>query len=229
MHVLGIDEAGRGPLLGPLVVAGVVVHTGRLSLLEAVGVRDSKKLTRKIRERLYKRIMELADAVVIVEVPPEAIDTVNLNQLERDTIAHIVHRVLRLGFNVAKTYIDAVGEPSRLIAVVRRTGYAGDVVVEPRADEKYVAVSAASIVAKVVRDWAIDQLRRLYGVRGSGYPTDPETIEWVREAYARQPSNPPPFIRRSWSTLKSIAPGWYKPKKGEETRQRSLLDYLRRG
>ena len=231
--LVGIDEAGRGPIIGPMVIAGVAIEPKAAKELAELGVRDSKDLTPSQRRELFPEIMRLVKHAVIVKVPPALIDAVNLNKLEVETIACIVQRVKSLYGEPEAVYMDAVGPAKKMVAEVKRlTGLRGAVVAEPKADTRYIPVSAASIIAKVVRDEEIEKLRRAYGVRGSGYPTDPGTLEWIREAYRRSPDTPPWFVRRSWSTLKQIAPRWYKAKntesKPKNPRQRTLLDFLSR-
>jgi len=231
--LVGIDEAGRGPIIGPIVIAGVAIELKAVRELAELGVRDSKDLTPSRRKELFPEIMRLVKHAVIVKVPPALIDTVNLNRLEIETMAYIVQRVKSLYGEPEVVYMDAVGPAKKMAAEVKRlTGLRGVVVAEPKADTRYVPVSAASIIAKVVRDEEIEELRKVYGVRGSGYPTDPGTLEWIREAYRRSPHTPPWFVRRSWSTLKRIAPGWYRAKdtgsKSADHRQKTLLDFLHR-
>lgn len=238
-YVLGIDEAGRGPIIGPMIVAGVLLDENMVSELVVSGVRDSKELTPHRRRRLAEEVLEKAYAVIIVKVPPSLIDSVNLNRLEEDTFRYIAGRahILARG-SLAAVYADAVGSTERLSEILRAALPSGVTVkVAPKADQLYPPVSAASIIAKVVRDEEIERLRRLHGLRGSGYPTDPETLEWIREAYTRSPDSPPPFIRRTWGTLRTLAPRWYKRKRQGGGRRRSsgsrqgrrvtLLDYLK--
>jgi len=149
--------------------------------------------------------------------------------LERDTIAVIVARALNVWREkLTAVYVDAVGISSKLVSTIRKTGFRGTIVIETKADSKYVVVGAASIVAKVLRDKTIEELRRLYGVEGSGYPTDQRTLNWIERTYTVSPYNPPPFIRRTWRILRQIAPNWYVEKNTSKkhTNQRSLLDYL---
>ncbi len=230
--VLGIDEAGRGPIVGPMVAAGVVADKESLEELRHVGVRDSKLLEPGQRRRLLEEILGKACYVVIVVHPPAVIDSVNLNRLEYETFSHIASRARLLCPGLREVYADAVGPPQRLAAVLAKAAPAARIVVESKADRRYTAVSAASIVAKVVRDEEIERLRRAYGLRGSGYPTDPETLQWLREAYQRSPDTPPPIIRVTWGTLRRLAPNWYHRKQAKTgtgksgSRQASLLDYL---
>jgi len=232
--LIGIDEAGRGPLLGPMVLALVAIEEPDTEKLAALGVRDSKELSRESREKLQKAILGIGKYIMLLVIPPSIIDEYNLNNLEYESIAYMLeraHKILRYyeesEWNI---FIDAVGPTSKLRSyLLSRLPWlrSARLVVEPKADSKYIAVSAASILAKVVRDAEIEKLRKLYGVKGSGYPTDPATLSWIREEYRRNPQNPPPFIRRTWSTLKHLAPAWYREKKTSKTsEQRTLLDYL---
>ena len=229
--VAGIDEAGRGPIVGPMVMAMVVLPVDELRGLRLQGVRDSKQLTPRQREQLLSLVEEHAPFVIWALHPPRLIDSVNLNRLEYDTASYMVERVLLRCCEVRAIYADAVGPPERYAAALRRVAPGVRIVVVPKADSRYTAVAAASIVAKVVRDAYIEKYRREYGLRGSGYPTDEETLQWIREIYARNPAQPPPIVRRTWGTLRRIAPGWYREKnlkKPSRMQGRTLLDYLSR-
>lgn len=234
--VMGIDEAGRGPIAGPLVVAGVVLDEQSIRELKALGVKDSKELTPSQRMELAERIKHLASHVIVMIIDPNLIDSLNLNTLEYESIVVIITRALTIwGDGIAEIIVDSIGRPGKaeeeILKLLIQLGYKPPRIrVEEKADKRYTVVAAASIIAKTVRDEHISILRRKYGFRGSGYPTDPHTISWIREEYSRNPSSPPPFIRRTWATLKRIAPGWYKEKKVSSTsggRVKTLLDYLK--
>jgi len=225
--VVGIDEAGRGPVIGPLVMAAVALPVEVLRSLRLNGVRDSKLLTPARRRELLEEISRAAPVVMVAVHPPQLLDRVNLNKLEYDTASYLARRIATHCCDIAAIYADAVGPPERYVEVLQREVPTARVVVTPRADAKYTATAAASIIAKVARDGFIEEYRRRYGFRGSGYPTDPETLAWIEEKYREAPNNPPPIVRRSWATLRRIAPGWYRDKKTNKKRgSRTLLDYL---
>ncbi len=231
---IGVDEAGRGPVIGPMVLALVAIDAENLDQLKASGVKDSKELDREKRSKLKSAIESLSHLIIYEIIPPSMIDLCNLNTLEYETIIHMLTRAKEVLRAVPKVIIiDAIGPPNKLkhylfskLAWLR----SARLVIEPKADSKYIVVGAASIVAKVIRDTEIENLRKLYGVKGSGYPTDPATREWIIQSYHEDPTNPPWFIRRTWSTLKQIAPLWYREKKpiSNNKGQRTLLDYLKK-
>ncbi|EEB73038.1 Ribonuclease HII [Thermococcus sp. AM4] len=200
----GIDEAGRGPVIGPMVIAAVVVDEDKLGNLEELGVKDSKKLTPRRRERLFDEIIAQLDDYVIIELWPEEIDSrkVTLNEFEVENFAKALNS-LKVRPDVV--YIDAadVKEGRFGEAVGRLLSFKAEIVAEHRADDKFVPVSAASILAKVVRDRAIERLKREYGEIGSGYPSDPRTREFL-EKYYREHGDFPPIVRKTWKTVKKI-------------------------
>ncbi|WP_317894525.1 ribonuclease HII [Pyrofollis japonicus] len=233
---VGVDEAGRGPLIGPMVLALVVIKCEDLDALAETGIRDSKDLEPYTRRRLFETILSSSNYVIYTIIPPAVIDSFNLNQLEYETIAYMLKRLreaTRIEPSFLSIYIDAVGPVNKMRNELRKRlpwlRYSR-LIVEPKADSKYVVVGAASIIAKVVRDKEIEKLRELYGIRGSGYPTDQRTIDWLREAYEMNPDNPPWFVRRTWSTLRQLAPKWYIEKRKELSalgpRQRTLTEFL---
>ncbi len=227
--VIGVDEAGRGPVLGDMIIGLVCIRRDRLDLLKSHGVVDSKSLSANQRSRLVLIITRISDLVLVTHVSIGEIDLYNLNRLTLEKILYMLDSVGRIvGYDSVETvFIDMVKGYKRYLNRFRKLYPKAEIVFEEDADRKYVVVSAASIIAKYYRDQLISELKRFYGEIGSGYPTDPETIAWIREAYQKLDSIPP-FIRRSWRVLKRIAPKWYKAKKVRGIgRQKSILDYLK--
>ncbi len=225
----GIDEAGRGPVIGPMVIAAVVVDEDNVPKLEELGVRDSKKLTPKRREGLFDEIIKLLDDYVILELWPEEIDSREgtLNELE---VESFVKALNSLKVKPGLVYIDAADVKEERFGEEIRKGldFEAEIIAEHKADDKFVPVSAASIIAKVTRDRAIEGLKEEYGEIGSGYPSDPRTRAFLEEYY-RQYGEFPSIVRRSWKTLKKIEEklrAEVRPK--EKKVQKSLEDFLKR-
>jgi ribonuclease HII len=208
MLVGGVDEAGRGSVLGPLAVAGVSLDSSHLCELEALGVKDSKLLTPNERESLYVEILKICSTVTVSRIPPREIDTYvrrgkkyrRLNYLEAIHMAKVIDTL-----GAEEVFIDApdknparwMGELESLLSCKPR------IVAEHRADVNYVVVSAASIVAKVERDQDVAELREIHGDFGSGYPSDPDTIEFLR-SWMQKENARPEFSRKSWKTWSRI-------------------------
>jgi len=206
--VAGVDDAGRGPVIGPLAVAGVSVNGRVLHSLSQLGVKDSKKLRPKAREALYGKIVELAESVKVVLVPPAEIDRVigrpkyrRLNYLEAVKAASVLEA---LRPDIA--YVDASdAKPERFAQQIRENiSFPLKLVCEHHADSRYPVVSAASIVAKVSRDRAVSRLRRKYGDFGSGYPSDPHTVMFL-ENWIKKGEGLPPIVRKKWKTVKRFS------------------------
>jgi ribonuclease HII len=204
----GVDDAGRGCIIGPLVLAGVALEESQISKLNGIGVRDSKTLSPSARIRLYPLIKDLAYKVVSVKVPPEEVDKyvarrkkyIKLNLLEAEAAAKVVEEL-----EADLVYIDASDtDPERfkknVVALIKRRV---EVISEHNADKTYPIVSAASIVAKVERDAEIARLRERYGNFGSGYPADPNTIAFLREWLGKH-GEIPPFARKTWKTWRRL-------------------------
>jgi len=201
----GVDEAGGGPATGPLGIAGVCLAPGREPRLGRLGVRSSKYLSAARREELYGEVIDAAESYRVSRVSPGVIDSRvrrhELNELEAERMARIISALMP-----AKAYVDAcdVNEErfGRAISDRLSGGCAARIVSRHRADEKYLAVSAASIVAKVRRDRAISRIRRHHGV-GSGYPSDRRCVEFLA-SHACQNAEPPDFARATWLTVRRI-------------------------
>ncbi|AAL81905.1 ribonuclease HII [Pyrococcus furiosus DSM 3638] len=204
MKIGGIDEAGRGPAIGPLVVATVVVDEKNIEKLRNIGVKDSKQLTPHERKNLFSQITSIADDYKIVIVSPEEIDNRSgtMNELEVEKFALALNS---LQIKPALIYADAADVDANRFAslIERRLNYKAKIIAEHKADAKYPVVSAASILAKVVRDEEIEKLKKQYGDFGSGYPSDPKTKKWLEEYYKKHNSFPP-IVRRTWETVRKI-------------------------
>lgn len=206
MRVAGVDEAGRGCVIGPLVVAGAVFSEEDLPRLTEMGVKDSKRLTSKRRLALADKIKDLALDVSYFELPPRVIDKVvfrskplrRLNYLETMAMA----KVLR-DLEPDAAYVDTCDVDSRRCGEQMRSVllFEVDVVCEPRADALYPVTGAASILAKVRRDHVVAELRELHGDFNSGYPSDRKTSEFV-EGWFREHDQCPPWMRASWATVR---------------------------
>jgi len=168
-----LDEAGRGPVLGPLVVAAVMVKDEEP--LRAIGVRDSKKLTAMRRAELDAEIRQMAkvDVEVIDARMIDARGEGSLNELELDHFAALIERM-----RPSSVYADACdpSEESFAIKLSSRLRYEPELVCRHKADDLFPVVSAASIIAKVMRDRLVEEIGRELGEDvGSGYPADPVT------------------------------------------------------
>ena len=201
MQVCGVDEAGRGSMLGPLVVAGITISRTKINLLKKLGVRDSKKLSPAARERLYKKIIEVVDDYYVVRIPPKIIDksvsTHSLNHLEAKYMAKVISKL-----SPSTAFVDSCDvnskrfgkEISKLTTNTKIRSY-------HHADSKFITVSAASILAKVSRDRAIARLAKKYDI-GSGYPSDPKTKIFVKKSIRKNQDLT--FLRKSWKPVQIL-------------------------
>ncbi len=200
----GVDEAGRGCLLGPLVVAGVSASAEGVRKLRELGVKDSKLLSAGQRESLYPEITKVAKQVFWTSIQPPEIDYVvlngrklrRLNYLEAVYFAKVIDRL-----DARRVTVDSSDVlPRRFAADIEGNLKKGcRVVAHHKADRDYPVVSAASIVAKVQRDRAVGLLRDEHGDFGSGYPSDPKTKRFF-EAKLSRGEPLPPYVRKSWKT-----------------------------
>jgi ribonuclease HII len=205
--IAGIDEAGRGPLIGPMVICGVLVNSKSLTELQHIGVRDSKVLTPARREKLKAEIEPIAEQVVIRALSASEIDRLRKRMTMNEIEVRAFSEVAR-ALSPESIFLDAadvkasrfganVGEMSGL------TSKGAVIISEHKADSKYPVVSAASIIAKVERDHTIQRLHARYGDFGSGYPSDPKTIAFVR-GLLLEGKNLPSIVRHSWDSIRRI-------------------------
>jgi ribonuclease HII len=204
MLIGGVDEAGRGSILGPLVVAGVSVRESKIAKLKQMGVRDSKKLTPKARERLYDEIVSLADHHHIHTIKSSEVDSHvlerGLNRLEAKAMAHVIGRI-----KVDEVYVDCCDtNPERYREhIACHLKSAPKIYSLHHADRINIVVSAASILAKVERDSHIQKLRKRHRNIGSGYPSDEKTMLFIRNWVTRKKCAPV-FARKSWKPMRLL-------------------------
>lgn len=217
--ISGIDEAGKGPVLGPMCVAGVLLEERKLGALKKIGVRDSKQLTAKKREVLAVEITKLADKYYILEVSPFQIDELRKIMTMNEIMVACYVKVLE-ELKPDHAFVDAADVIAERFGKNIREKYAGkmEIISEHDADQKYPIVSAASILAKVRRDALVKALEKNVGVEiGSGYPADPKTIRFL-EAWIQEHGTLPDFARSSWETAQRLLEKFNK-------NQKALTDY----
>ncbi|VUT26225.1 MAG: Ribonuclease HII [Candidatus Methanolliviera sp. GoM_oil] len=225
MRYLGVDEAGKGPVIGSMFVAGVLssekdlYKIGRLLTAQKSKIykyTDSKRLNQKRRELLYGYIKKMAK-IRVLEVTAKDIDEkrtiMTMNDIMVNSHASLIKKFSseddemiiyldaadvneeRFGSNVKKLLRPQKSEISDYKDV--------KIIAEHKADEKYPLVAAASIVAKIARERSINELKSMYGDFGSGYPSDNKTIKFLQHYY-RENEEFPEFVRNSWKTCERI-------------------------
>ena len=202
MQVCGVDDAGRGSMMGPLVIAGISLERKYLRRISALGVKDSKKLSPKKRQELYKSIIKLVDNYYVSKISPKSIDASVkkhcLNGLEAKYMAKVVSKL-----DPDTSYVDSCDvNPVRFGKEISKLSDNHKIKSYHHADSKFVIVSAASIIAKVTRDKAIEKLQKTHDL-GSGYPSDSKTVKFVTKYYKKNKSLPT-FVRKSWKPVQAI-------------------------
>ncbi|MGC8565857.1 MAG: ribonuclease HII [Thermoplasmata archaeon] len=201
MIACGIDEAGRGPVFGPLVICGLCARDEDLIPL---GVKDSKLLSPDKRESLYPKILDVSMDYSIEVIGAEKIDEMmkiyTLNEIEAIYFAKVIDQL-----NGDKFIVDAadVNEDRFAKMILKYVGKEVKIISKHKADRNYPVVSAASIIAKVTRDREIEKIRSKIGDFGSGYPSDQRTVDFLK-SYYKKTGNFPPYVRHSWKTLEKL-------------------------
>lgn len=205
MLLMGADEAGKGPVIGSMFVAGLVIEEEKLFDLAALGVKDSKMLSPAKRETLARKINYIAVDQYILEVRPEVIDelrlVMTLNEIMVRSFSQVVERL-----HADRAVLDAADVNAERFArsVRTRSKTSMDLIAEHKADQRHHVVSAASILAKVHRDQSMRQLESAMNCRiGSGYPHDRDTISFLCD-WVREKKELPPCARHSWVTAQRI-------------------------
>ncbi len=208
LRVIGLDEAGRGSIIGPLVIGGVAIGQNKLDKLSELGVKDSKQLSPMNRNKLLPLIYKTSEKVVTRNISPSEIDDCvlngkkyrRLNYLEAITMGKVASDL-----DPDIIYVDASDtNPERFAKDIRSILNKDiEIISVHHADELFPIVSAASIVAKCVRDAEIELISKKIGFFGSGYPSDSKTIHFLKKwlhTYGEQPD----FSRKSWKTWDKI-------------------------
>ena len=218
MLICGIEEAGRGPVIGPLIMVGLAIEEKDLVKLKELGVKDSKQLTIKQICILKEKILKIPNKHILLKIKPKEIDdavdgnnSLNLNWLEATKTAELLNQL-----NPDKAFIDC---PSPNIQKYKNylkryiKNKEIELIAEHKADVNYPIVSAASIIAKCIREEEVAKIEKLVGQSiGSGYPSNPICQRFLRENHEKYPE----FIRHSWESYKRII---------KEKQQSSLKDF----
>ncbi len=224
--ILGIDDAGRGPLIGPMALAGCLIARFREEEFRALGVKDSKLLTSRKREWLARKIREKALAYHVALSHPYEIDSrtgagLNLNKIEAIKAAEIINKLTKKIHEPVRVVIDCPSPNKEnwrryvMRHVLESKKKNLIIACEHKADRDYPAVSAASILAKSAREKEVKELKNKIGKDfGSGYPNDPKTIEFLKK-YSKEHKKDGIF-RETWATFQNH-------KKQKE--QKKLLDF----
>ncbi len=202
--ICGIDEAGRGPVIGPMVIAGV--KTNDDADLIDMGVKDSKRLAPSKRRELKEKI-ERASEFTLRVIPAENIDSLrksmSLNELESDIFANLINDLCDDRDTV---YVDSASTDEEKFrrSIEKRLEANPEIVSEHEADDSYPVVSAASILAKVRRDEEVENISKDIGRDiGSGYPSDTKTRDFLQD-WITEKGNLPPYTRKSWETCREL-------------------------
>lgn len=205
--ILGIDDAGRGPVIGPMILAGCLIDETVEREFKKLGIKDSKELTPRRREFLAVIIREKAETYEIAFAHPLEIDEklnngTNLNHLEAIKMAEIINKINK-GYNKIKVIIDCPSVNITAWTSLLKTKIENlsnlDIVCEHKADKNHISVSAASILAKSMREKEMDGLKKIYGEEiGSGYTSDPSTLKFLEKN--AQKHEDAGIFRKTWET-----------------------------
>jgi ribonuclease HII len=207
--ILGIDDAGRGPVIGPMVLAGCLMDKKTEAELKKDGVKDSKDITHKKREFLVEKIKSKVETFEIKIIPAKEIDSgnengINLNKLEAIKAAEIINKINK-GDKKIKIYIDCPSVSIQKWSDYLKTKISNltnlEISCEHKADKNHVSVSAASILAKSTREKEVQKLKEIYGKEiGSGYCSDSVTMSFVSKHAIKYEKDG--IFRKTWETWK---------------------------
>lgn len=217
MFIIGVDEAGRGPVLGPMVVCAYAIEKEKEEELKKLGVKDSKALTKNKRSQLKKSLESLGYSEKLIleaEKINELMNKINLNEIELNSFSKVVKNLidkLDLKNDKLEIYIDAFNNSEKFVNkfkelisdTIKERNLDVKIIAEYKADAKYPIVSSASIIAKVERDNLIEKYKKIYGDIGSGYPSDKKTIKFLEDYYKKH-KKLPDIARIHWKTCQNI-------------------------
>jgi ribonuclease HII len=214
----GVDEAGRGCVLGPLVLAACTLNEEQESFFRGLGVKDSKLLSKPKRESLFNIIKEKSTDYSIIVIPAEELNVLmnrySLNEIEAIKTAEMVKN---LKIKIDSLILDCPDTSpekykTRMVTnfIQLKYDYKFNIVSEHKADLNYMSVSCASVLAKVIRDRMIEDLT---GLSISGYSSDPKTIDYLKK-YIIEHKKIPPFARDKWETINNVMNDLYQNKIG---------------
>jgi len=200
----GVDEAGRGSLFGPIIVAGICMNTSQQKELRKIGIRDSKLLTPNQRRSLITRLVECSESLCVCKLSPSVVDQAvihtNLNLLEAEAMAVVIENILPSTVIVDSCDVNPIRYRDSIMRFLPFQ-WRKNIISVHHAEKVSVAVAGASILAKVIRDYEISKIGKEYGEIGSGYPSDKKTIRFLQN-WINNYSVAPTFVRKSWKTMK---------------------------
>ncbi len=205
--LLGIDDAGRGPVIGSMVLAGVIINPSDDEVLKSWGAKDSKLLRPIQRKQVAEKIRKEFEHYVVTSLPKEIDASSNLNYLEAIKTAKIINHFSKLSDEKINVVVDCPSvniqawsmDVQRLLKNPEKVS----LVCEHKADANYPAVSAASILAKEKREDSVKKLRQEFEIDfGSGYPADPKTKDFITKNFDDEKYKD--IIRFSWNTVKKL-------------------------
>jgi ribonuclease HII len=205
--LLGIDDAGRGPVLGPMILAGIIIEPSEEKTISSWGAKDSKLLTPKKRGEIKEKIEDRYKHHIELSTPKEIDDHKNLNLLEAEKAAKIINELTKDTAEKVQVIIDCpsvnieswTNDVQKLLKNPENISLS----CEHKADLHHPIVSAASIIAKEKREDEVYKLKLEFKKDfGSGYPADPKTKEFISENFDNPKYNS--LIRFSWNTVKKL-------------------------
>lgn len=211
MYLLGIDDAGRGPILGPMFLAGVLIKLNEEKTLKDLGAKDSKLLVQSQRVKIAEEVRKIAKVDVVESLPEEIDEAViggeNLNTLEAKKAADIINKLNnkkdKIKVIVDCPSVNTLAWKNKLITFIEHTQNL-EIYCEHKADFNHAVVGAASIMAKVAREDAVSEIKKKFGNIGSGYPSDPITMAFLKSK-GKELANTG-IVRKSWATWKKLHP-----------------------